>query len=247
MKYLLIIGAKSGIAKALAHKYASKGYNLYLAARNIEDLRADASDINIRYQVDVKTIEFDALDYPSHKSFYENLEPKPKGVIAAFGYLGNQKNSQNNFVEAKKVIDINFTGAVSILETIAKNFEARREGFIIGISSGAGDRGRLSNYIYGSAKAGFSTYLSGLRNRLSKSNVHVMTVKPGVVNTPMIKDAIKEMNLPAILIAKPEDVVKDIYNAQIKGKDILYTRWFWKYIMMVIKCIPEPIFKRLKL
>ena len=247
MKYLLILGAKSGIAKALAHKYASKGYNLYLAARNIEDLRADASDINIRYQVDVKTIEFDALNFSSHNSFYENLEPKPKGVIVAFGYLGNQKNSQNNFVEAKKVIDINFTGAVSILETIAKNFEARRKGFIIGISSGAGDRGRASNYIYGSAKSAFSTYLSGLRNRLSKSNVHVMTVKPGVVNTPMIKDEIKELKLPAILIAKPEDVAKDIYNAQIKGKDILYSRWFWKYIMMVIKCIPEPIFKRLSL
>ena len=145
------------------------------------------------------------------------------------------------------MIDINFTGAVSILETIAKNFEARRKGFIIGISSGAGDRGRASNYIYGSAKSAFSTYLSGLRNRLSKSNVHVMTVKPGVVNTPMIKDEIKELKLPAILIAKPEDVAKDIYNAQIKGKDILYSRWFWKYIMMVIKCIPEPIFKRLSL
>lgn len=247
MENLLILGAKSGIARELAHKYASKGYNLYLAARNIEDLKADASDINIRYQVDVKTIEFDALDFPSHKSFYEKLEPKPKGVIVAFGYLGNQKNSQNNFAEAKKAIDINFTGALSILETIAKDFETRREGFIIGISSGAGDRGRVSNYIYGSAKSAFSTYLSGLRNRLSKSNVHVMTVKPGVVNTPMIKDEIKELKLPAILIAKPEDVAKDIYNAQVKGKDILYTRWFWKYIMMAIKWMPESIFKRLSL
>ncbi|WP_461833464.1 SDR family oxidoreductase, partial [Desulfothermus sp.] len=190
--YLLILGANSDIAKATAHRFAKEGYNLYLASRDIEKLEVIARDIEVRYKVKVKPLYFDALDYLSHQRFYESLHPRPKGVVCAVGYLGNQIKAQSDFEEAKKIIGTNFTGCVSILNIIANDFEKRKYGFIVGISSVAGDRGRKSNYIYGSAKAAFTTYLSGLRNRLFKTGVHVITVKPGFVQTKMTQG----MNLP---------------------------------------------------
>jgi short-subunit dehydrogenase len=171
------------------------------------------------------------------------LEPKPAGVVCAVGYLGDQKRAEQDFDEAKKLIDTNFTGCVSILNIVANDFEARKKGFIIGISSVAGDRGRLSNYMYGSAKAAFSTYLSGLRNRLQKSGVHVLTVKPGFVATKMTAG----MDLPPLLSSSPEEVSEDVFRAYKTGKDELYTKWFWKWIMLTIRLIPEKIFKKLRL
>ena len=153
--------------------------------------------------------------------------------------MGDQQRAQKDFKEAKKIIDTNYTGIVSIFNIIANVFEKRKSGFIVGISSVAGDRGRKSNYIYGSAKAALTAYLSGLRNRLYGSKVHVMTVKPGFVDTKMTKG----MDLPEKLTAKPKEVAKDIYIAQQKGKDILYTKWIWKWIMLIIKIIPEWKFK----
>ena len=177
MKTVLILGATSDMAKALAHKYASQGFQPILAARQVERLQESATDIEIRYKVEVNLVEFDALAYEQHASFYQSLPAQPDVAICVFGYLGEQQKSQADFSEVRQVIDSNYTGAVSILEIIAGDFERRKTGTIIGISSVAGDRGRQSNYIYGSAKAALSTYLSGLRNRLSKVNVHVLTVK----------------------------------------------------------------------
>ncbi len=239
MSYVLILGAKSDIAKEVARIYAKHGYDLYLAARNAEELKEFANDIRIRTNREVKLLEFDILDYKSHQSFYESLDEKPLGVISAVGYLGDQQRAQKDFEEAKKIIDTNYTGIVSIFNIIANDFEKRKNGFIVGISSVAGDRGRKSNYIYGSAKAALTAYLSGLRNRLYDSKVHVMTVKPGFVDTKMTKG----MDLPEKLTAKPKEVAKDIYIAQQKGKDILYTKWIWKWIMLIIKMIPEWKFK----
>jgi len=239
MSYVLILGAKSDIAKALAREYAEHGYDLYFAARNAKELEPFTNDIKVRYNKKASLVEFDALDYENHQAFYDALDPKPLGVISAIGYLGNQEKAQNDFQEAQKIIDTNYTGCVSILNVIANNYEQQKNGFIVGISSVAGDRGRKSNYIYGSAKAAFSAYLSGLRNRLNHANVQVMTVKPGFVNTQMTKG----MDLPEKLTAQPEEVARDIYAAQKKGKDVLYTKWMWKWVMLIINNIPEKIFK----
>jgi len=243
MSYILIIGAKSDIAKATAREYAKNGYDLYLAARNVNELEAFAQDIIIRSQKRVKLVELDILKYESHQSFYNNLEEKPLGVISAIGYLGEQDKAQSDFNETKKIIDTNYTGVVCLFNIIADDFEKRKSGFIVGISSVAGDRGRKSNYIYGSAKAALTAYLSGLRNRLYDAQVHVLTVKPGFVATKMTED----MDLPEKLTAQPEEVAEDIYNAQQKGKDILYTKGIWRFVMLVIKHIPEIVFKRLSI
>ena len=243
MSYILIVGAKSDIAKAVAREYAKGGYNLYLAGRDINELEAFAKDINIRTNKDVKLIELDILKFDTHEDIYNSLKEKPLGIISAVGYLGNQKLAQKDFNEAKKIIDTNYTGVVSFLNVVANDFEKGRNGFIVGISSVAGDRGRKSNYIYGSAKAALTTYLSGLRNKLYEANVNVLTVKPGFVDTKMTKG----MNLPEKLTAKPQEVAKDIFNAQQKGKSVLYTKWIWKYIMTIIKAIPEWQFKKMSI
>jgi hypothetical protein len=243
MGYVLIIGAKSDIAKAVAKIYAENGYNLYLAARKSSELHNFANDIKIRNQKDVKCIDLDILNYVSHQSFYNSLEEKPIGVISVVGYLGEQEKAQNDFEEAQKIMDTNYTGVVSILNIVANDFEKNKNGFIVGISSVAGDRGRKSNFIYGSAKAAFTTYLSGLRNRLFSSNVQVLTVKPGFVATKMTEG----LDLPKKLTAQPEEVAQDIFKAQQTGKDVLYTKWFWRWIMFIIKNVPEFQFKKMSI
>lgn len=243
MPYLLILGARSDIARAVSHMFARKGFNLCLAARKYEEADRDAKDLEIRYRISVMTREFDALDFEGHESWYTALPEKPLGVLCAVGYLGNQKKGETDLTEAKKIMETNYLGCVSILNVIANDFEERKAGFIIGISSVAGDRGRQSNYFYGSSKAAFTAYLSGLRNRLCRVNVRVITVKPGFVRTGMTEN----LELPAILTASPEEVARDILSAWKKGKDVIYTKWFWKYIMAIIKILPEKIFKKLNL
>lgn len=239
MSYLLIIGARSDIARACAREYAKNGYDLYLAARNAAELSAFARDVTTRTQQRVKLLELDILDYQSHQGFYDSMEEKPLGVISAVGYLGKQEQAQSDFEEAQKIMDTNYTGVVSLVNIIANDFERRRSGFIVGISSVAGDRGRKSNYLYGSAKAAFTAYLSGLRNRLYEAQVHVLTVKPGFVATKMTEG----MDLPEKLTAQPDEVASDIFQAQQNGKNVLYTKWIWRWVMMVIKMIPEWKFK----
>jgi len=239
MSYVLIIGANSDIAKATAREYVRNGYDLYLAGRNILQQEEFKKDLERETNKQIKLIEFDVLDYETHQSFYDNLEKTPEGVISAVGYLGDQEKAQADFSEAQKIINTNYVGIVSILNVISNDFEKKGSGFIVGISSVAGDRGRKSNYMYGSAKAAMSSYLSGLRNRLNNSQVKVLTVKPGFVNTKMTED----MDLPKKLTAQPDEVARDIFKAQQKGKDILYTKWIWRWIMFIIKSIPEWKFK----
>lgn len=243
MKNVLILGAASDVAQALAHKFAREGFNLILAARNSERLAEAVSDIAIRHKVQAEVVEFDALDYASHADFYSNLSTKPDVAIVVFGYLGEQAVAQTDFSQAQKIIETNYTGAVSILTIIANDFEQRKSGAIIGISSVAGDRGRQSNYIYGSAKAALTAYLSGLRNRLVKSRVRVITVKPGFVRTKMTAN----MSLPGPVTAKPHQVANDVFRAYQKGRDVVYTLWMWRYLMLVVRHIPEAIFKRMNL
>lgn len=243
MKQVLILGATSDIALALAYKFAGQGFGITLAARNAQRLADTVSDLQIRYDTQAQAVEFDALDFAGHADFFDSLEPKPDVAICVFGYLGDQQTAQVDFAEARQIIDTNYAGAVSILNIVANYFERRRSGTIIGISSVAGDRGRQSNYLYGSAKAGLSAYLSGLRNRLAKSNAHVITVKPGFVRTKMTAG----LPLPGPVTATPRQVASDVFAAYQKQSNQVYTRWMWKYIMLIIRNIPETIFKRLSL
>jgi short-subunit dehydrogenase len=244
MNYILILGAKSDIAMEIARSYAQKGFGLFLAARGVdEELSKSTADMAIRNNVEVRVLPFDALAYKTHKTFYQELNPKPIGVILAVGYLGDQKKGEQDFDEVQRIIESNYSGCVSILNIIANDFEQRKKGFIVGISSVAGERGRQSNYLYASAKAAFTAYLSGLRNRLQKSNVQVLTVNPGFVYTKMTSD----LDLPGLITAQPAEVARDIIKAQQKGKDVIYTKWFWKYIMLMIRIIPERIFKKMGL
>jgi hypothetical protein len=243
MSYLLIVGAKSDIAKAVAREYARNGYNIYLAGRDVDSMESFVTDLKVRSGCKVEAVELDILDYASHQPFYDGLEEKPLGVVVAVGYLGEQNKAQNSFEEAKKIMDTNYTGVVSILNIIANDFEARRSGFIVGISSVAGERGRKSNYIYGSAKSALTAYLSGLRNRLYEAQVEVLTVKPGFVATAMTAG----MDLPEKLTAQPEEVAEDIYIAQQKKKNVLYTKGLWRWIMLIITAIPEWQFKKMSI
>ena len=243
MSYVLIIGAKSDIAKACAREYAKHGYDLYLSGRNISELDDFVQDLRVRTNREIKLIELDILNTKTHQKIYQSLAEKPLGVVTAVGLLGEQNLAQDDFDHSLAIINTNFTGLVSMLNIIANDFEKRKSGFIVGISSVAGDRGRKSNYIYGAAKAALTTYLSGLRNRLFDAQVHVMTVKPGFVATKMTKD----LDLPEQLTAMPKQVAYDIYRAQQKSKNILYSKWQWRWIMLIIKNIPEWIFKKLSL
>jgi decaprenylphospho-beta-D-erythro-pentofuranosid-2-ulose 2-reductase len=241
---LLILGGNSDIGFAIARCFAqNEGAFVQLASRDLDQLAKKVIDLELRHQVKSKALYFDACDYGSHAKFYQDLEPKPDGVVLAFGTLGDQIPAQRDFAEARRIIESNFLGAVSVLEIVAADFETKGRGFIVGISSVAGERGRQSNYIYGSAKAALTVYLSGLRNRLWASNVRVITVLPGFVRTKMTAS----LQLPKPLLAEPEDVANDIYQAYKKGKDTVFTKWFWKWIMVVIRSIPESVFKRLRL
>ena len=243
MNNILILGAHSDIAIAVAHRFAEAGYQIQLAARNINNLAAYKSDIELRHQVNVTLHEFDALDTTSHSYFVEQLTILPNITVCAVGYMGVQAENEREIKEASLVIRSNYEGPVSILSVLANCFEARGCGCLVGISSVAGERGRASNYVYGSAKAGFTAFLSGLRNRLAKKGVHVVTVLPGFVTTKMTEG----MDLPKKLTAQPKEVANAIFNAVQKKQNIIYTRPVWRFIMIIIRNIPEQIFKRLKL
>lgn len=243
MSYVLIVGAKSDIAKETARVYAKNGYDLYLAARDVETLQEFAQDLKIKGNRDVVLKELDITAFDTHEVFYSSLEEKPLGVIVVSGYMSEQHIVQKEWSESLNTINVNFTGAVSLLNIVANDMQERRNGFIIGVSSVAGDRGRKANYIYGSAKAAFSAYLSGLRNRLYESGVDVLTVKPGFVATKMTEN----LDLPEKLTAQPSEVAQDIFNAQQTKKDILYTKWIWRYVMLIIRNIPEFLFKKMSI
>jgi decaprenylphospho-beta-D-erythro-pentofuranosid-2-ulose 2-reductase len=243
---VLIVGATSSIARALAHEYAAAGQGVVLAGRDAEELEFAAADLRVRHGVPARAEAFDALDFAAHAPLVERCfaDPAgaPEGVVVCLGYLGDQARAQAEPDEARRILDSNFTACVSLLNEVANRMEARRSGFICVLASVAGDRGRQSNYIYGAAKGGLAVYLQGLRNRLFHSGVKVITVKPGFVDTQMT------FGRPGLfLVAPPETVARGIRRAVSKGRDTVYLPGFWRGLMMVIRSIPEPVFKRLKL
>jgi len=243
MDYILIIGAKSDIAKAIVKLFSKNSYNFYLAARNCHELTEFAEKTMFENDNAVKCIELDILDTNKHADFYYSIKVKPLCVISTIGYLGNQKLAQIDFNETKKIIDTNFTSIISLLNIIVNDFEKKKKGTLIGISSVAGDRGKQSNYLYGAAKAAFTVYLSGLRARSFKSNINVITVKPGFVNTKMTHN----LNLPKYLTTTPSKVALDIFKAFKNKQNIIYTSWIWKWIIFIINLIPENFYKKLKI
>lgn len=243
---VLILGATSSIARHTAAAFARRGYDLCLAARDPEEVERVASDLRLRHGVNVQAVQFDAADADSSSQMMHVVMDEAfgdlSGVVVCFGTLGEQEVAQDQAAYARRIIEVNFTGAVSLLTPLANFFEGRGTGFIGTISSVAGDRGRQSNYVYGSAKGGLSIFLQGLRQRLSKAGVTVTTIKPGFVDTRMT------FGLPGMfLVADPADVGEGIARAIEKGKSVAYIPGFWRWIMLVIKLIPERVFVRLKL
>lgn len=243
MSTVLILGASSDIGSAIARKFASEKHDVQLAGRNPGQLQPLQSDIQIRFGVSCTLHSFDAASFESHAPFYHSLSPKPDVSVYVIGYMNDNEKVAGSLEETLRTVNANYVGAVSILNIIGADYAARQHGTIIGISSVAGNRGRQSNYLYGSAKAGFTSYLSGLRNKLFHSKVHVMTVLPGFVDTKMTE----HLDLPPLLTAKPEDVANAVYLGARKKKDVIYVKWFWRWIMLIITSIPESMFKKRKL
>jgi short-subunit dehydrogenase len=243
MATVLILGGASDIGMEIARKFASENFDVQLAARRPQLLGPARSDLSIRYGIKVDTYAFDALEYGKHAGFFNSLSPVPDITVCVFGILDEEASAFENWSVAERMINTNYTGAVSILNVAAKEYISRRNGTIIGISSVAGDRGRASKLIYASAKAAFTTYLSGLRNLCYPEKVHVMTVLPGFVDTKMTAG----QPLPGLITAQPAEVADIIYSAYRKSRNIVYIKWYWRYIMFIIKMIPEFQFKKMNL
>ena len=223
----------------VAKRFAKAGYDIQLAARNVKTLASDKSDLELHYKVAVSLHEFDALDIKTHVNFVEKLPKLPTVAICTVGYMGEQVESELDVATAAYVMRSNYEGPASIMAMLANKFEQRGSGCLIGISSVAGERGRATNYIYGSAKAGFTAYLSGLRNRLANKGVHVITVLPGFVSTKMTEG----LNLPPIQTASADELGNTIYQASLRHKNVVYNRPVWWLILFIIRNIPENIFK----
>ncbi len=242
---VLICGATSPIARQLAHRFAEAGHAVFVAARDSEEAERIAADLRVRRGVVSASAHFDALDFDGHAAFVDEVEARVGPIevlVAAFGEMGDQTRSEDDFEAARRVIEVNFTGAASICEAVASRMITRGMGSVIGIGSVAGDRGRKSNYFYGAAKGAFSLYLQGLRNRGFEHGVHVMCVKLGFVDTRMTFGM--QTGIP---IASPEKVSRALFKAWRRKADSFYYPPFWAGIMGIIRAIPEPIFKRLSL
>lgn len=246
MKRILIIGATSAIASACAQRWASQGCAFFLVARQTEKLQQVADDLLARGASNVTIEQMDATDFAAHPGMLERCLSSLQQIdiaLIAHGTLPDQRACELDVNVAMQEFANNGTSVLALLTLLAKQFEQQRCGTIAVISSVAGDRGRPSNYLYGTAKAAVSTFCEGLRARLFKVGVHVLTIKPGFVDTPMTQG----LKLPSPLVATPEQVAKEILLAISNKKSTLYTPGYWAIILMIIRNIPSPIFKRLNI
>lgn len=237
----IILGATSGMARAFIRALAAEGAHLFLAGRNMEELEAIATDCRLRGAGLAEALTFDAREPSGYGALIDRLAAC-EGVLNAASFVGSMPPQEE--IDASPaliagVVADSFTGPATFLSQLLPLMEARGTGVIVGIGSVAGDRGRLGNYVYGGAKAGFATYLSGLRNRAARRGVHVLTVKPGPVDTPMTYG----MKMP--FMTSPEAVAEDILRAVRRRRNVIYTAKIWALIMTVIRHIPEPIFKKM--
>lgn len=245
MAKILILGATSAIAEQFARLYAKSEHEILLVARNKPLLDEIGKDLTVRGigKVSSMTHDFSELEKSREliKDCYKTLG-KIDIAFIAYGTLPDQKKISSDSNAIHQEMLLNFNSIVMALSELAIEFEKQQDGTIAVMSSVAGDRGRQSNYIYGSAKGGLSIFMQGLRNRLAKSGVQVLTVKPGFVDTPMTQSFDK-----GLLWVGPDKIARDIKQAISKRKDVLYTPWFWWWVMLIIRLIPERIFKKLKL
>lgn len=244
MQRILVVGATSAIAQATARLWAERGAHLFLAARDPARLEAVAADLRVRGAAHVATGTFDALDLHACESLVDRVELAmgPLDVVlVAHGSLGDHAESVARFDAAHRELTTNFLSVVALLTPAANRMEQRRAGVLCVLGSVAGDRGRQSNYVYGTAKAGVATFLQGLRNRLHPAGVAVVTVKPGFVDTPMTAHLRK-----GFLFASPEKVGRGIVRAVDRRRDVVYLPWFWRPILFVLRHVPEAVFKRLR-
>ncbi|MFC0408651.1 SDR family oxidoreductase [Roseomonas elaeocarpi] len=248
MRRIVIFGATSAIAQAVARLFAADGARLFLVARNAERLDAVAADLRARGAGTVATATADLADEGAHAALVAQAEAALEGLDAALiahGTLGDQSRSESDADAALAELRNNFLSPASILTHLANRMAAQGHGTIAVIGSVAGDRGRMSNYVYGSAKGGLRVFVQGLRHRLGKSGVSVVLVQPGFVDTPMTAGV---ANRGGPLWAKPERVARDIRRAMDRGGPaILYTPWFWSPIMTVVRNLPDAVFRRTKM
>lgn len=245
MRKVLILGATSAIAQEAAKCFAADGDALFLVARNPDKLDSVADDLRVRGAHQVDSISLDLNEFSRHEEVIKAAQQALTGldtVLIAHGTLGDQQACEKDFTAAETEYRTNFLSAVSLLTPLANFFEAQRHGTIAVITSVAGERGRKSNYIYGSAKGALALFLQGLRNRLYASGVSVVTIIPGFVDTPMTTEMKKN-----VLFASPEQVGAKTYQAIVKAKDVVFIPSYWRLIMFIIRMIPERFFKRLNL
>jgi len=246
MRKILIVGATSAIAQALARTYAEDGDRLFLTARGAERLAAMAADLRVRGADRIETLQLDSNDLDRHQDLIIRADAALGGLdvaLIAHGTLPDQAACEAAFTTAREALETNFLSVVSLLTHLANAFEAKGDGVIAVISSVAGDRGRQSNYLYGAAKGGVSLFAQGLRNRLYKSGIAVVTIKPGFVDTPMTAGLAKG----GPLWSTPERIADGIYRAIDRRTPEVYLPWFWRWVMLVVRLIPERIFRHLRL
>jgi NADP-dependent 3-hydroxy acid dehydrogenase YdfG len=242
---VLVIGATSAIAEATCRRLAEAGDALFLVARSKERLTAVEDDLTLRGASRVGSAVLDVVDHAAHHAVVEEAASTLGGldvVLVAHGILPDQRACQASAELTRHAFDVNAGSVMSLLTGVANRLEAQRQGTIVVLSSVAGDRGRGSNYVYGSAKAAVNTFLQGLRNRLHKSGVRVVTVKPGFVDSPMTRDFEK-----GLLWSQPDRIAAGIVRALDRPRDVVYLPWYWRWVMLVIRVIPERVFKRLSL
>ena len=240
----LVLGASSSVARAFARAAAEDGAEIILAGRDMEDLGCTAEDISIRTGRDVDTVAFDAEDIAGHAAFVADVVKRAGflNVFLAFGAMPEQDEIDADFALAERTLAVNYTGAVSVLHRLAPHLEEQGDGHVVVLSSVAGDRGRLKNYVYGSAKAGLNTYLQGLRARLFRKGVSVTTIKHGFMDTDMTW-GIEGM----FLVASPDQAARACLKAARKRRHVVYVPFFWWGIMNIIRHIPEFIFKKMNI
>lgn len=245
MLKVIIIGATSAIAEATARIYANRSAKLFLVARNPQRLADIAGDLKVRGAETVGTAQLDINAIEMHGAVLDaawDFFGAPDVLLLAHGTLPDQQACEDSVSTALAEFATNATSTIALLTNAANRMQQERHGCVAVISSVAGDRGRASNYLYGAAKSAVSTFLSGLRQRLCSQGINVLTIKPGFVDTPMTRAFRK-----GPLWAKPNIVARGIVRAIDKKKSIVYLPWFWQWIMLVIKHIPEFAFRRIKL
>ena len=246
MKRVLVIGATSAIAHACARLWAAERAEFFLVARDPAKLEQNANDLAARGAAAVHTHLLDLNRFEHHDHLLDACFSRMQAVdvaLLAHGTLPDQAACERDVARTLDAFSTNGLGVIALLTALANRMEAQGHGTIAVISSVAGDRGRPGNYVYGAAKAAVTTFCSGLRARLYRSGVHVLTIKPGFVDTPMTAG----LQLPTLLVASADSVARRIHRGVEKRRDELYVPGFWRPIMFIIRSIPEAIFKRLKL